>query len=298
MPGMILLTPGNRILEECVSSQIMAEEKREATKVNLCDFDDVSYKIEVDKDNVDILKLSMGLPCYNAIADYGATDSLKSNYGDYMVEAEVGYDITLDIKVPDVKGNADVVKNLSLIKSKITGGVFDHFFTALSEKKVPEPFKFDLRSDTTVHFVPRADRCIVIFSIDFTEHVDRVIAKVFLQEFVDGRKKIGRAPPCSWGTNPPSELAHWDITENQGNLGYISFAILPSHVDKNKKETVVSILQSFRTFLQYHIKCSKSNFHSKMRHRVRELLKVKNRAHKAEEKKEKKTVGGKTFKRG
>jgi len=110
-------------------------------------------------------------------------------------------------------------------------------------------------------------------------------------------KKIGRAPPATWGAAPPNELEDFGITENQGNLGYVSFAILKSHVDKGKKEQVVHVLQTFRTFLQYHIKCSKSLFHAKMRNRVRELLKVLNRA-KIEEKKEKKTAAGKTFKRG
>lgn len=298
--GMILLEPGNRILEECMSSQIMAEEKNVETKVNLCDFDDVSYKITVDKDNLGNMKLSMGLPCYTYIDEFGAKDALTKAYGDFVAEAEVGYDITLDVPLGDekVKGNKDLVKKLGLIKSTVVGGVFDYFFDALLQGTPrTEKFKFDLRSDTTVYFLPRDDRVIVIFSVDFTESVDKVIGKVFLNEFQDCRKKMGRAPPCTFNANPPTELAEWDIKENQGNLGYISFPILKSHLTNDRKATVINALQSFRTFLQYHIKCSKSHFHSKMRHRVRELLKVKNRAHVAEEKKEKKTVGGKTFKR-
>lgn len=300
MPGMILLEPGNRILEECVSSQICPEDKNTEIKVNLCDFDDVSYKITVDKDNLSLMKLSMGLPCFHAIDNYGGQAALDKYYGDYSVSSEVGYDITMDIPLddPKVKGNKDLVKSLSLMKARVTGGVFDYFFNALLEgTPKSEKFKFDLRSDTTVFLLPRDDRVTVIFSMDFTEKVDKVIAKVFLQEFVDARKKIGRAPPCSWGANPPNELAEWGINENEGNLGYISFAVLKSHLTNGKKDTVIGILQSFRTFLQYHIKCSKSHFHSKMRARVRELLKVKNRAEVDGEKKEKKTADGKTFQR-
>ena len=61
MPGMILLKPGNRILEETFRSQIMAEEgaTREGTDVRLCDFDDVSYRITVEKDDLDTIKFSM-----------------------------------------------------------------------------------------------------------------------------------------------------------------------------------------------------------------------------------------------
>jgi len=77
----------------------------------------------------------------------------------------------------------------------------------------------------------------------------------------------------------------------------MTFAILKSHLEKNKQEAVIAVLQTFRTYLQYHIKCSKSYFHSRMRKRVVELLKVLNRAKVPDMKKEKKTAGGKTFKR-
>lgn len=297
MPGMILLEPGNRILEECVRSQIMSD-KRDGVDVRLCDFDDVSYRVTVEKENLDLMKVSMNLPCFSTTEEMGGGAALEKYYGDYKGEAETGYDMTLHVKLNEVADKEAAVKKLQLIKANVTGGVFDHFFQALLDGKKPDKFKFDLRGDTTVYFLPRDDRVIIIFSVDFTEHVDKVIAKVFLQEFVDARKKIGRAPPCSWGANPPNELAEFDITENEGNLGYISFAILKSHVTGDgKKEQVNMVLQTFRTFLQYHIKASKSHFHSKMRKRVVDLLKVLNRAKMDDAKKEKKTAGGKTFKR-
>jgi len=77
----------------------------------------------------------------------------------------------------------------------------------------------------------------------------------------------------------------------------MSFAILKSHLEKGKQEVVVSVLQTFRTYMQYHIKMAKSHFHSKMRKRVVELIKVLNRAKVPDMKKEKKTAAGKTFKR-
>jgi len=300
MPGMILLEPGNRILEETVAAQIRGGEKREAIDVRLCDFDDVSYRITVDKDDMDTMKVSMNLPCFCQTDKFGAETALAQYYKDHVqAEAEVGMDITLAVKLKEVKEEDKdaLIKCLALLKSNITGGVFDYFFSALLADEKKEQFKFDLRGDTTVYFCPRDDRVTIVFSVDFMERVDKVIAKVFLQEFVDARKKIGRAPPCQWGEKPPTELADFGVTENQGNLGYISFAILKSHLDKGKKESVIQVLQTFRTFLQYHIKCSKSHFHSKMRHRVRELQKVLNRAKVEEEKKEKKTAAGKTFKR-
>merc|ERR1712226_1488318 len=86
-------------------------------------------------------------------------------------------------------------------------------------------------------FCPRDDRVTIVFSLDFNERVDKEIAKIFLQEFVDTRKKIGRAPPTAYSANPPNELRDdFGISENtKGTLGYISFAVLKSHLDKGKK---------------------------------------------------------------
>jgi actin related protein 2/3 complex subunit 2 len=297
MPGMILLEPGNRILEECVRSQIEATGKRDPIDVRLCDFDDVTYRILVDKNNTDVMKVSVGLPPFHQCRERGAQAALDKHYGEFKGEAETGFDVTLHINFANIKDPAATIHKLSLLKSKLTGGVFDHFFTALMEDKKVDKFKFDLRPDTTIFFCPRADRTTVVFEVNFQIKMDQVIANVMLKEFVAARKNIGRAPPCTWDANPPEELRDFGITTNKGCLGYMSFAILKSHLEKGKQEVVIAVLQTFRTYLQYHIKMAKSYFHSKMRKRVVELIKVLNRAKVPDLKKEKKTAAGKTFKR-
>jgi len=297
MPGMILLEPGNRILEECLRSQICATEKRIPMDVHLCDFDDVSYRIVVDKSNLDAVKLSVNIPPYQRFKDKGGQAALDKYYGEFKCGAETGFDITLNINCLNVKDPEATIKNLSLVKSRITGGAFDNPFSGLMEDKKVEKFKFDLRADTTIFFCPLADRVTVIFEVNFQVKMDQVIANVMLKEFVAARKNIGRAPPCTWEQNPPAELKEFGISQNKGCLGYMSFAILKSHLEKGKQEAVIAVLQTFRTYLQYHIKCSKSYFHSKMRKRVIELVKVLNRAKVPDLKKEKKTAAGKTFKR-
>jgi len=298
MPGMILLEPGNRILEECVRSQIEASGKRDPLDVKLCDFDDVSYHVLVDKSNPDLMKLSIALPPFQSFKDKGGQAALDKYYGEFKGPSDVGYDVTLHIKFCDVKDPAATIAKLALLKSRLTGGVFDYFFTALMEDKKVDKFKFDLRPDTTIYMCPRSDRVTVVFEVNFQIKMDQVIANVFLKEFVAARKNIGRAPPCTWEANPPEELKDWGITtNNRGCLGYMSFAILKSHLEKGKQDVVIAVLQTFRTYLQYHIKMAKSHFHSKMRKRVVELIKVLNRAKVPDLKKEKKTAQGKTFKR-
>jgi len=119
------------------------------------------------------------------------------------------------------------------------------------------------------------------------------------------KKKIGKAPPVNFSAAPPRELAHFGINEQsaKANLGYVSFAVLKPHVtDEKLRQRVCEQLQTFRTYTQYHIKCSKSYFHSRMRAKTAELLKVLSRA-KVEQGDENarekivRTVGGKVFKR-
>jgi len=303
MPGMILLEPGNRILEECVRSQILASGKREPMDVRLCDFDDVNYHISVEKENMSQLKVSMGMPCYFQIKDKGAEDAAKKYYGEFLGEAEEGYDVTLNINVDEVKDKEATVTALSMMKNNVTGGVFEAYFEALKASSKMEKFQFDLRSDTSIWIVPRDDRVTVIFSIDFQDKVDKVLAHVFMNEFVQSKKRIGRAPPCAWSVPPPAELQEeFGITESSGCLGYFAFSVLPDHLKLSqakvdKGQVVISQLLLFRTYIQYHLKMSKSYFHSRMRARVVELIKVLNRAKIPDPKKEKKLASGKTFKR-
>jgi len=193
MPGMILLEPGNRIVEECLRSQICLQEGEKCIPmdVRLCDFDDVSYHIVVDKANLDLIKLSINIPPFQRFKDKGGQHAVDKYYGDFKGEAETGFDVTLHINANAIKDAAATIKNLSLVKSRITGGAFDSPFSGLMEDKKVEKFKFDLRADTTVFFAPLADRVTVIFEVNFQVKMDQVIANVMLKEFVAARKNIG-----------------------------------------------------------------------------------------------------------
>lgn len=272
--------------------------------VRLCDFDDVMYRVIIEAEKLNQMKVSMSLPCWPTIAQKGGEAALNKIYGS-LVQAspEASYDMTLLVELdnlPAGETQATLVDKISKFKSNIVGGAFDYHFQSLLDGKTKndsEGSKFNLRNDTTVFFFPRADRVTVVYSLEFSDRVDAAIAKVFMQEFVDARRKMGAAPPCTFGVNPPLEMKEFNITEPTGNLGFISFAVLKSHLDGNRKTKVIDVLTTFRNYVQYHLKCSKSYFHSRMRARVVSLLKMLNRAkvENPEDKKEKKTMAGKTF---
>jgi actin related protein 2/3 complex subunit 2 len=271
--------------------------------VRLSDFDDVSYRVQIDKDQKDVLKVSLSLPCYRQFVDLGGKEAVERHYKGLSIEPESGFDISLAVPLsapPAGVTPQQMVDKLANIKANVLGGCFDYFFSSLLKGSKMERFKLDLRSDTAVYFVPAADRVTVIYSIDFKERVDRAVARVFMQEFIDARRALGAAPPVGVNTNPPLELKEFGVTEPTGNLAFVSFSVLKSHLDGAKKDRVIAVLQSFRNYLQYHIKCSKSFFHSRMRLRVAALLQVLNRAkHEAlgDNEKNKKTITGRTFTR-
>jgi len=268
----------------------------------LCDFDQVSYQVQNDGEHVTVL---MSLPSYDEIKDRGAHEAMTAFYGPAVSEAIDGFSVALKYNIAEVKNKTEVVDKVKIFKSVVTGGVFKHFYSKLAAGTKVEHFKFDIRSDTSIFFVPdeKGERTTTIFALDFNERVDKVMAKVFMQEFVEARRTLGFAPPIAWGAQPPAELKLWGITENKGGtLGYISFSILKTHVTTPQKiDQIVAVLQNFRSYIQYHIKCSKSYFHARMRARVVSLLKVLNRARVEDPEKDKskgkKTISGKTFRR-
>jgi len=302
---MILLEKGNRILGETVSAKINIdpEEKVEPMDVKLCDFDDVSYRVVILEESKNIVSVGMSLPCYGQIEKFGAKDAFEKTYGALVAPPLANYDVTLKIDLNSLKDQRqkdEVVQKVACLKANVVAGVFDNFFTPLMNGTKPlDPFRFDLRADTTVYLFPKADRVTVIFSIDFKERVDRAIAKIFMNEFMEARRTIQASPPVQFGVNPPLEMAHFKITEPVGNLGFISFVVFKSHLDNNKKDRVIGVLQVFRNYMQYHIKCSKSFFHSRMRLRVQSLLTVLNRAKVDADDRlnpsQKKTASGRTF---
>jgi len=70
----------------------------------LCDFDDVAYKVEIDKAALNLLKVSMSMPFYGQIKNLGADDALQAGYKDLLGPTENGYDVTLHIDLDKLPG--------------------------------------------------------------------------------------------------------------------------------------------------------------------------------------------------
>lgn len=88
------------------------------------------------------------------------------------------------------------------------------------------------REEEAIYIKASHDRVTVIFSTVFREETDRIFGKVFLQEFVDARRRaltLQNAPQVLFRNDPPLELAGVpglkDSTE--GQTSYVTFGNTP-----------------------------------------------------------------------
>lgn len=82
------------------------------------------------------------------------------------------------------------------------------------------------REEEAIYIKASHDRVTVIFSTIFREETDRIFGKVFLQEFVDARRRaIQNAPQVLIRNDPPLELQNVSglPTSGTGEVGYVTF---------------------------------------------------------------------------
>lgn len=82
------------------------------------------------------------------------------------------------------------------------------------------------RDEEAIYVKASHDRVTIIFSTIFREETDRVFGKIFIQEFVDARRRaIQNAPQVLFRNDPPLELLGVpgvQATDN-GEVGYVTF---------------------------------------------------------------------------
>jgi len=174
------------------------------------------------------------------------------------------------------------------------------------------------RDEEAIYIKASFDRVTVIFSTIFRDETDRIFGKVFLQEFVDARRRaIQNAPQVLFRSDPPLELQGMrgvGKTGEKGEVGFITFGkhylhhnpcvnlsnmclavLFPRHLKPARRAENISHIQTFRDYFHYHIKASKAYIHSRMRRRTADFLQVLNRARPENEERERKTASGRTF---
>lgn len=80
-----------------------AAEKREGCEHNLCDFDNVSFSVNISHDDTDTLNIGMDAPYWHELADKGANDGVNEYYGKF--NSSGSHDVNLTVNLAEFKDN-------------------------------------------------------------------------------------------------------------------------------------------------------------------------------------------------
>lgn len=186
-----------------------------------------------------------------------------------------------------------LIRSISLLKRNAVAAPFEQAFeehhalyeeaSKFTSEEAPQGVReggqvkaIHYREEEAIYIKASHDRVTVIFSTVFREETDRVFGKVFIQEFVDARRRaIQNAPQVLYRTDPPLELQGVPGVKDSGTgeIGYVTFGmniavlivllnltiqvLFPRHLTKQRRDEVISHIQTFRDYFHYHIKASK-----------------------------------------
>ncbi|CEJ82603.1 Putative Arp2/3 complex [[Torrubiella] hemipterigena] len=316
----MLLLDYQNVLIQSVLTERFSGAPPASVDQTISDFDGVTFHISNLPDTKTKILLSLQIRCFQDLVRYGAQQVLQREYGDYACEVEPGYDfsVLIDLEnLPASKEERDALAlKFALLKRNAMAAPFEQAYeehyklkeeaSKFTTEEAPQDLKdggevkaIHYREEEAIYVKACHDQVIVIFSTVFREETDRVYGKVFIQEFVDARRRaIQNAPHVLFRTDPPLELQGVPGVKNTsgGEIGYVTFVLFPRHLTPQRMEHVISHIQTFRDYFHYHIKASKAYIHSRMRKRTADFLQVLRRARPENEEKERKTASGRSFK--
>ncbi|KAK5086004.1 Arp complex subunit [Exophiala xenobiotica] len=316
---MLLLDYQNTLLQSILTERFSGASPPTSIDQVVSDFDGVTFHISTPQSKTQIL-VSLSIKCYKELVSYGAEEVLQREYANYVTSTEAGYDFSILIDLENLPDSPEqrheLVQKVALMKRNVMAAPFEKAFdehTALAEEaskytseSAPqgiqeggEVMAIHYRDEEAIYIKASFDRVTVIFSTIFRDETDRIFGKVFLQEFVDARRRaIQNAPQVLFRSDPPLELQGMrgvGKTGEKGEVGFITFVLFPRHLKPARRAENISHIQTFRDYFHYHIKASKAYIHSRMRRRTADFLQVLNRARPENEERERKTASGRTF---
>lgn len=297
---MILLESFNRIIQETIRRSLQ-NEKRDVLDITIADFDGVTFHISTDPNARNLILLSLQWACGQQLLANGGQRDLEQIYGPMLTSPENGYDVSVQLDLDNLPGEPEKLPlKMAFLKRHLMAAPFKRTFGAIHHKKAGNQItKIEFRNGESFYIKPEGDRCIVVYSIRFMDESDKVLAKVFLGPFAEVGKRLRGVPAVQYsGEDPPLDLEGYPDLESGHGIGYVSFVLFENHLAPQNAFKTINLIQSFRDYLHYHIKCGKAYMHTRMRAQVATWLQVLNRARNEPfQKKEKKLASGRTFQR-
>merc|ERR1712013_447497 len=155
----------------------LSEQKPESVLVTVADFDGVLYRISNPKEDKTKVNVSISLKFYKELQEHGADDVLKREYGDLLVPADDGFDVTVQIDLSNIPDNwEEIVKKCGLLKRNCFAAVFEKYFEFQEKEEVGQQRAvINYRDDETMYVEAKSDRVTVIFSTIFKDASDIIL---------------------------------------------------------------------------------------------------------------------------
>ncbi|PRQ30240.1 hypothetical protein RchiOBHm_Chr5g0022461 [Rosa chinensis] len=294
---MILLQSHSRFLLDTLLSRLQNIEKAVELDYHWAEFDDVRYHIQVTMKNPHIVLLSVSLPTpppetvFLSGLPAGAIEAIKAAYGSVVQILDPprdGFNLTLKLnlsKLPtDEEYKHALLVKIASVREVVLGAPLRVILKQLASRTVASDIDplvaLVHRPKESFFLIPQAEKVTVVFPMRFKDSIDIVLATSFLQEFVDARRTAGlnNAPYCMWSPTPPLELKGAPDEALSVNAGFVTFVVLPRHVEGKKLDRTVWSLSTFHAYVSYHVKCSEGFMHTRMRRRVESLIEALDRA--------------------
>jgi len=291
----ILLDLANRAIADAIGEQLDAETPN-ILEFKCSDFDGALFHVWSGHENQDELTVSLSYGGAAECLKQSGKARLQKIYGSHLIPPEDGFDVSIKYSMQEMKNNREkAVTDVSMLKAWLVASpILQAMEAADSGQQIAGMVDVALRDSRERLWVQQdgPDRITCLFSVHFEDADDIVFAKVFFSEL---KKSLQGAPSCDFNFQPPGELKNVKDLPRGADIGYVTFVVFDRHFKGPKKDNSAFTLTTFRNYLHYHIKCSKSHLHTRMRNRTENLLKILNRAKQEPLDTEKKTAAGRTF---
>lgn len=285
---MMKLDKDNFIIRSAMEKKFASEGFAEYFNIKCCDNDEVMFHLVSKKckaDAANICELSVNIPCWAELARHGVEDMLKAKYeGLVQDEAEKEYNVTIKIDANDLGARKpeEVIALFARLKVNCMGAPLEKLCNALNDDLgAGSAVTINYRQFEQIFFVPRDDRIQVIMSLHFPDSVEQAMAYVFATE-LDEDHKVFNQPIVSYkpNDNPPKALDECEdvAPKKAGDIGFVTIGVRKKEINNpNQMQNTLDNVMCMRTYLDYHLKCSKSHLMSMMRSSCSKLLKAKAR---------------------
>ncbi|KAL0230102.1 hypothetical protein PCE1_003664 [Barthelona sp. PCE] len=241
-----------------------------------CRIDDFGecYFILSTNEGLEKIKLSMFVAEMSDYVNAGALDFISTEYAEWMCQPEGDCQLAIEVSLAQLADETVFEKVMCFKKS-----FYAHPYMSLIDQTQTEPIVITHTNGLATYLLPLLDDkgLTVYFELSSTDSVEKEIIKVFVNEFdaMSRDNKYRIYPRLAFSATPVIEVQSLlASTHKRPSVGYVSIGMYEQHLeDEVNRDNCINSVILFRSFLNYHVKATKSNMQARMRNRYNGLLK-------------------------